>query len=252
MDLAVNGKLKPQYHLISSIIREFSTASIPTLRLTCYRCHRLKKDCQTPVSNRKRNFKKSPGSKTAQLEGKLDDIVSFLRSQATVKQLQTEPVLNKYHDTLLNIDALRLSGDSASTPSTHATLDSSTSFARSIRPTPARTAINFNTGQLSSSIDDYVAVHKIPDAAAKKQLDTFCRIFLPFFPFIHIPAPMRASDLRQQKPFLWLVIMSLTTKSVERQRAMGDTIRQIVSQKVVAEHEKSMDILLGLICYLAW
>jgi hypothetical protein len=121
-----------------------------------------------------------------------------------------------------------------------------------VPPTPARTATDSNIGQSPSSIDDDVAVHNIPDATAKKQLDTFRRAFLPFFPFIHIPALMSASDLRQQKPFLWLVIMSLTTKSVEQQRAMGDTIRRIVSQKVVAEHEKSMDILLGLIAYLAW
>jgi hypothetical protein len=36
------------------------------------------------------------------------------------------------------------------------------------------------------------------------------------------------------------------------QLAMGDAIRRIVSRKVVADHEKSLDILLGLICYLAW
>jgi hypothetical protein len=152
----------------------------------------------------------------------------------------------------LNIDGLRLTSGSSSTSSNHAILDSPASFARSIPPTPATAATNFNVGESPSSINDYVAVHEIPDAAAKEQLDTFCRAFLPFFPFIHIPAPMKASDLRQQKPFLWLVIMSLTTKSVDQQRAMGNTIRQIVSQKVVAEHEKSIDILLGLVCYLAW
>jgi hypothetical protein len=186
------------------------------------------------------------------LEGKLDDIVSLLRSQATVKLLRTEPPLTKYHDTQLNLDDLRLTGDSVSTPSTNVILDSSTSFARYVLPTPARTATDSNVGQSSSSIDDDITIHEIPDVMANKQLDTFCRAFLPFFPFIHIPTLMTASDLRQQKPFLWLVIMSLTTKSVEQQRAMGYTIRRIVSQKVVAKHEKSMDILLGLICYLAW
>jgi hypothetical protein len=169
-----------------------------------------------------------------------------------VQQPQTELVLTKQHDTPLNIDALRLNGDSPSNQLADAILETPTSFEGFTPPTPARTATNFNVGQSSLSIADYVAVHQIPDEVAKKQLDTFCRTFLPFFPIVHIPASMEASDLRQQKPFLWLVIMSLTTKSVEQQRFMGDTIRKVFSQKVVADHEKSMDILLGLICYLAW
>jgi hypothetical protein len=216
------------------------------------RCYRLKKDCQVSASIRRRNIKKHPGSKTAQLEGKSDDSVSSLHSQATVRQLGTETPPTKSHDTRLNLDALHLTGDSASTSSTNVILDSPTSSVRHVPRIPARPAIDSSASQSPSSIDEDVALHKIPDAVAEQQLDIFCHAFLPFFPFIHIPPLMGASDLRQQKPFLWLVIMSLTTKSVEEQRAMGRTIRQIVSQKVVAEHEKSMDILLGLICYLAW
>jgi hypothetical protein len=104
----------------------------------------------------------------------------------------------------------------------------------------------------SSSIADEVSLFQISDAVAEEQLNTFCYAFLPFFPFVHIPALMRASELRLQKPFLWLVIMSLTTKSVAQQIALGNTIRRIVAQKVIVEHERSMDIVLGLIGYLAW
>jgi hypothetical protein len=194
------------------------------------------------------------------LEGRLDDIVSLLQPQAAAKQrsLKTDLPLPENHDAPLNLDALRIAEDSTSTRSgltTNAPLNSPTSFAFDALPTPARTTTDSNIGhdgQSTSPIGDNVAFYEIPDVTANNHLDTFSRSFLPFFPFIYIPASLSASDLRQQKPFLWLVIMSLTTKSVEQQRAMGNTIRYIVSQKVVAEHEKSMDILLGLICYLAW
>src|SRR5687768_4134419 len=52
----------------------------------CERCHRLRKDCQPMVSSRKRTVKKSSSSRTAQLEEKLDDLVSILRAS------QSQPV----------------------------------------------------------------------------------------------------------------------------------------------------------------
>ena len=63
---------------------------------------------------------------------------------------------------------------------------------------------------------------------------------------------MSASDLRYQKPFLWLVIMSLTTKSLAQQLVMGDMIRRIIAQQVVVESEKSLDMLLGVLCFIGW
>jgi hypothetical protein len=103
---------------------------------------------------------------------------------------------------------------------------------------------------LQASVD--ISIYTIPDSLAEENFNTFCRAFLPFFPVVQTPNAMSASDLCLQKPFLWLVIMSLTTKSATRQLEMGGIIRQIVSRKVVAQNEKSLDVLLGLICYLAW
>ncbi|KAK7218925.1 hypothetical protein V2G26_006928 [Clonostachys chloroleuca] len=46
--------------------------------------------------------------------------------------------------------------------------------------------------------------------------------------------------------------MSLTTSSADEQSAMGNIIRRVISQRIVGEHEKDLELLLGLICYLAW
>lgn len=130
--------------------------------------------------------------------------------------------------------------------------DNTTGSACFAFPTPAPTNPHSSVGVSPPSIADGVSIYDIPDTIAEEQLNTFRLAFLPFFPFIHIPNSMSALDIRLAKPFLWLVIMSLTTKSVAQQLAMGVTIRQIVSQKVVAEHEKSLDLLLGIVSYLAW
>lgn len=102
------------------------------------------------------------------------------------------------------------------------------------------------------SLLDDISGHNFTDEVADNQLEIFRRAFLPYFPVVYIPDVMSAAYLRQQKPFLWLVIMSLCTKDMSKQLAMEYTIRQIVSQRAVAEHEKNLDLLQGLICYLSW
>lgn len=102
------------------------------------------------------------------------------------------------------------------------------------------------------SLLDDISAHGFTDEVADQNMETFRHAFLPYFPVVYIPDIMDSNFLRQQKPFLWLVIMSLCTKDMAKQLAMEYTIRQIVSQRAVAEHEKNLDLLLGLIVYLAW
>jgi hypothetical protein len=181
------------------------------------------------VSIRKRNVKRTPRSRTALLEEKVDNIVSQLQSQTNDGQSQQAASPHTYHDT----------SSSLNEPPTSATLPSSS--------TPQS-----NVNVSSTAITDFLPVCKISDMMAEEHLKIFRLAFLPFFPFFHIPPTINVSDLRIQKPFFWLVILCLTTKLVSQQFALGHQIRQIVSQKVVVEHDRSLDLLLGMICYLAW
>lgn len=72
------------------------------------------------------------------------------------------------------------------------------------------------------------------------------------FPFVHIRGTMRAHDLRHEKPFLWLNIMALATKTVSEQFAIEETIWQIISRRIVAQHFVNMDLLLGVVCFASW
>lgn len=180
------------------------------------RCQRLKKDCLTSASTRRRSINKSPVSRTARLEQKVDGLVSLLRSQATVNHLH--PGLSD--TSLLPTQPIQVG---IQTP---------------------QSTINISPSQISDDVSD----RTIPNTLTEEHLAKFRQSF----PFVYIPAAMSASDLCIQKPFLSLVILSLTTKSASQQLTIFNTIRQIVSEKVVAKHERSLDFLLGLVCYLAW
>ena len=215
-----------------------------------FRCHRLGKDCLPPISVRKRNVEKPSSSKRNLVEEKVDDLVSLLRSRAVGKQPQSAGPDLPATSNILSSDLKHLlTPESTSTTPANVVIDATTGFARFAPPVPGVPPLN---GMPTSPIASYVSLYDIPDATAEEQLDTFRRIFLPHFAFTHIPITTSASILRGQKPFLWLIIMSLTTKSAAQQMAMGDTIRRIVSQQVLAEQEKSLDLLLGIICYIVW
>ncbi|KAM0814794.1 hypothetical protein AB5N19_00585 [Seiridium cardinale] len=63
---------------------------------------------------------------------------------------------------------------------------------------------------------------------------------------------MKSCELRNVKPFLWLNIMALATKSVSQQFAMEETIWQIISQRIVVQHFANIDLLLGVVCFASW
>lgn len=57
----------------------------------CERCHRLGKECHQMISQRKRAVKKASSSRTAQLEEKLDDLVSILRASQQHQSPSSHP-----------------------------------------------------------------------------------------------------------------------------------------------------------------
>lgn len=102
------------------------------------------------------------------------------------------------------------------------------------------------------TVDEQLCYTPTSEGAAKEQLVLFRQTFLPSFPVIHLSADVSVESMRRERPFLWLVISSLTTKFAAHQAVMAEQIGQIVSQKIVAGHEKSLDLLQGLLCYLGW
>lgn len=224
------------------------------------RCHRLAKACEQPVSIRKRRAHKA-SSRSAQsppprnlLEEKLDNVISLLRSQASTKQ-PVEQILEVRPGNDDTPSTVR-SPDEPIVPSigrgSEVVIDTTESVVHLFRPTETPNDPPSMAPSPPSPIAGDIPTDTTTEWEAEEQLATFRRAFIPMFPFIHIPNTTSASDLRREKPFVWLIIMVLTTKVVSKQFDLADHVWKIISRRVLCEHHASLDLLLGIICFCSW
>jgi len=71
-------------------------------------------------------------------------------------------------------------------------------------------------------------------------------------PFLYIPSTIRAQQLRHERPFLYMCIMAVSSKSTSQQQALVRKIRQTVAQEIVVQCESNIDLLLGLLIFIGW
>lgn len=212
-------------------------------------------------------------SRAAQLEAKLEDLVTLLRHQAGPPDKPSPPA-----GTAGNV--------SADTPATNApsnvshTTESSPRSATCLpaamprqQPSctinkPRPTAIfrgPFVGGVFESPTTSQPTPPPPPESAsipscvyqptaleAEENLTTFRKYLLIFLPFIHLPEAMTSKRLQEIYPFLWFNIMTVTCKNADRRIVMSDAARKFMAQKMVVEHEKSLDLLLGLLVIMGW
>lgn len=249
------------------------------------RCHRRGIACRQSIRTRKRKARAEPDSPSSsaspsasasapasgtasasvpietlsstRLEAKLDDLVSLLRSQAVEKQtlvqahaLQTAtPVISTstgpYTPSATSITAAyNQSIISAPPRDPDVLVDMTASAVRLVRPS--------SPPPPSSPILQDVLALEVTERVVQEQLYYFRVAFLPMFPFVYLPPSVSASQLRHQKPFLWLVMLSLTNKSVSEQFALEEMIWDIISRRIVSEHLVDLDLLLGVVCFASW
>ncbi|KAK4182418.1 hypothetical protein QBC35DRAFT_510013 [Podospora australis] len=224
--------------------------------LDCERCYRLGKPCEPSVAVRKRKAKTPPPLQpppNTRLEDKLDDLVSILRSQATANQCHQMPSLPGQQPASSTTHSMpsELSTTSSSLATRilpNVVVDTTEDYIDILSPESPRS----NEPLLPVLADVSARFHQITDAAQEKQLDWLRDEFLPVFPFVYIPPNKTVAELRSSKPFLWLVIMALTSKVADQQFSLEETIWTVITQRIVAEHLADLDLLQGLICFGAW
>ncbi len=211
------------------------------------------------------------GSRTAQLEEKLEDLVTLLRNQATTPATADDAAPNS---------GLGIATPSPSSHSTaySQTVDSPEAVVATSTPENS-SAVTYPSTQLS--LDAASAVTERGSAAAmlyrmfdhkpgpdpssipscpyfptpqeaEENLIIFRTNMLYFYPFMYIPPHKTAGELREEMPFLWFSINTVACKSVSQQQAMSASIRKHLAEKIIIECEKSMDLLLGLLVYIGW
>ncbi|KAJ9260815.1 transcriptional regulator family: Fungal Specific TF [Paecilomyces variotii] len=108
-------------------------------------------------------------------------------------------------------------------------------------------------GQYGLSPTEIIRQFIPSDREAEMMLDHFRVNMMPHFPFVIIPAEVSLNDLRREKPFLFTTVMMVGCRhDASRQVAIASKIREIISYSVLVKGEQSLDMLQGLLIYLAW
>ncbi|ROV97072.1 hypothetical protein VMCG_07537 [Cytospora schulzeri] len=83
-------------------------------------------------------------------------------------------------------------------------------------------------------------------------LQMFRSRFLPFFPFIHLTQDTSAQYLLMTRPVLMRAIMAVATPSTQQKLARGAELKRILAHATLLENQSNIDLLLGLLVFIAW
>jgi hypothetical protein len=74
-----------------------------------------------------------------------------------------------------------------------------------------------------------------------------------YFPFVILPAEATVQSMFLEQPFLLLAVLAASSSAEKKlQHVLEEELRSTLSSRVVLEGEKSLDLLQGLLVYLAW
>ncbi|KAL4982878.1 hypothetical protein BDW68DRAFT_194892 [Aspergillus falconensis] len=188
---------------------------------SCARCRRLNRDCYPARRTRKMNpMRRSVAAKTAQLERRLDELTSL------VQAAQGDGRSN-----LTATSANTASSDSGFSSSSHPGLSQASPQHLVYSPQDPSTAT---------------------DASDEEILDDFRSNRLPYLPFMYIPHACPAAEIKAEYPFLWRALVTLHCKDMVRRAALREELKATAARALMVDCQRSMDLLFGIIVYLAW
>lgn len=112
----------------------------------------------------------------------------------------------------------------------------------------------------STVLDAFMSPSVSPPSAAVS-LDTFRSRMLHHFPFVHLPTHLTTEQLRIERPFLFRAILCVTSASSEDKRESSLELKRVLCEMALLQlspHQKqqqpqqTVDLLLGLLVYIAW
>jgi hypothetical protein len=147
---------------------------------------------------------------------------------------------------------------------------SETNTSKSISSTTGTPENSTTTGTAKSSIPETgyspeaAALHPPPSlshslfpSGASEKEEEECLVFfrsrmLPCFPFIVLAPGVTARQMRRDRPFLLQAILTVATFSTQKKLSRADKLKNYLFQSVLLDVESNIDLLLGLLTYLAW
>lgn len=207
----------------------------------------MNKDCQPSPTVRKRSRVKH-GTKTAQLEEKLEGLVELLKSAAQTSQVGLPSSAN-FTGTPTLPPLNDVFGSCTSGPGAPGPL-SKEHFKNGPQlpiPTPPG---SYSTPRSVRTATPHV--WEILPQEAEEYLNMFRSQHTRFLPLIFIPAATTAIELQQSRPYLWHSILTVCTKSTLQQRTLAEEFRVMLGEAAFVEGTRTLDLLLAVIVYASW
>lgn len=90
--------------------------------------------------------------------------------------------------------------------------------------------------------------------SAATLLESFRSVQMRQFPVIHIPEDATVASLAREQPFVLLAVLAAASnsRSLQGHSLYDEEFRKILGLKFVAGGERSVELLLGLVIYVAW
>jgi hypothetical protein len=90
------------------------------------------------------------------------------------------------------------------------------------------------------------------EAELEQILETYRTKTAAQLPIVVLPEDITVKQMREKRPFLWLVIRSVCNKSLARQAALGVEVKQTLGREILVDGMKTLDLLLGLLVFICW
>ncbi|KAL4905586.1 hypothetical protein BDW74DRAFT_185117 [Aspergillus multicolor] len=199
----------------TNCVRAKARCAFPSPQGKCERCTRMNKECHPSPPARKRQAttnRITKNTQVQQLEEKVEGLAFMLRST-----ISRSPV----NSTSGSISATGLwcVGQSQSTIST--CLVATSPF----EPEPAE---------------------------AERCLNWFRTHMLGSLPFLVLSSSITAEQLRQERPLLWLSIMTVACTRPAQQQALSKETREIFGREAYIEGRRSLDFLWAVLVFVSW
>jgi hypothetical protein len=201
--------------------------------------------------------------RVAKLEQKLDGVVALLTAAKRLpKNDETQSQLSSPKSSIFSSSADRSASGVPFFPPIRPeevgkTLEFSSSLERSLFiPSGLSQTIqesNFLPDQERNLFFSGYDFTKFTLEEAEILLTAFRTEMVAHFPFVVVPPEMTAQGLCNEKPFLFMSIMTAASyRNMARQRALGEEVMKYISAHILLRGEKSLELLQGILVFLSW
>lgn len=242
---------------------------VNTSLTTEHRCYRLKRQCEPsePIRRRKAQKSQRAAPKIAQLEGRIDNLVTLLRNVGESSGASAElrgAIEQNASKSSTEIPSSSETTTAPATDATHARAFSNLAapMATSLREvsfadessSPRSASISTPVDSSDANSDGAPAATFRPQTEAEQEmcLELFRTGMLPRCPFIFVPPDISVALLKRERPLFFVAICAVAAPSRRERVERATVLKRLIATQMVVENASSMDLLFALLTHIAW